>query len=79
MIDEVTVGRDTCRHTHAGEKKHCPEFRIHSVHLEGIYTILWLGELNTYSHTGLFIGLPFRISLPIITINRLALMRSSRC
>lgn len=78
MIDEVTVGRDTCRHTHAEEKKYCPEFYIHSVHLERIYTILWLRELNTYPHAGLFIGLPFRISLPIITINRLALMTSSR-
>lgn len=40
MIDEVTVGRDTRRHTHAEEKKYCPEFSIHSVHLVGIYIIL---------------------------------------
>lgn len=69
MIDEVTVGRDTRRHTHAEEKKYCPEFRIHSVHLVGIYIILWLSELSTYSCTGLFIGLPFKTSPPIITIN----------
>lgn len=43
MIGEVTVGRDTCRHTHAEEKKYCSDFHIHSVHSEIIDTILWLG------------------------------------
>lgn len=29
MISEVTVERDTHRHTHAEENKYCPEFHIH--------------------------------------------------
>lgn len=78
MIDEVKVCTHIVAQTqHTVHTNSSPAAHGPSSHFQRSYVVLGLGELNTHTRTGLFICLPFRILLRIITINRFALMRLS--